>query len=63
MARLIEILPSEEKIVVHRDCGAKIGYYLNEVQSRTYSDYGGGTDTYYWIICPHCGKEVEVSKR
>lgn len=63
MARVIEILPSEERTIIHRECGAKIGYYLNEIQSTTYTDYGGGRDTYYYINCPNCGKPIEVSKK
>lgn len=63
MARLIEIVKSEERTVIHKDCGAKIGFYLNEVRSAVYHDYGGGSDTWYYIICPHCGEKVEVSGR
>lgn len=62
MPRLIEILTSEEKIVIHKECGAKIGYYKNELQSSTYHDYGGGSETWWWILCPNCRKKVEVSK-
>jgi hypothetical protein len=60
MPRLIEILKDCEKIVVHNDCGAKIGYYQTEVRSYVAHDYGGGSETIYFIICPNCGKQVEV---
>jgi hypothetical protein len=60
MARVIEILKDCEKIAIHNDCGAKIGYYQNEAKSYVHEDYGGGKDTIYYIICPHCGKNVEV---
>jgi hypothetical protein len=62
MPRLIEIDKSKEKKVTHGECGAVIGYFLNEVQKGTYTDYGGGTDAYYFIICPNCGKKIEVNK-
>ncbi len=61
MARVIEILKTEEKTAVHRDCGAKIGYYRNEVTSQVIGDYGGGSDTYYFLMCPNCGKKFEVA--
>lgn len=62
MARLIEIMPEHEKIIVHKDCGAKIGYYPSEVKSAIYYDYGGGSDTWYYIKCPHCRKTIEVGR-
>lgn len=60
MPRLIEILKDCEKTVIHHDCGAKIGYYQNEVKSFVSHDYGGGSDTNYYIDCPNCGKKVYV---
>ena len=63
MPRLIEILKSEERTVVDKDCGAKIGFYNNEVQKGNHQDYGGGSETWYYIICPNCGQKVEVSKK
>jgi len=62
MARVIRIEPELEKTVTHKKCGALVGYYPKEVQSGTYHDYGGGSDTWYYIICPNCGERVEVSK-
>jgi DNA-directed RNA polymerase subunit RPC12/RpoP len=61
MPRLIEIIKDCEKTVIHTDCGAKIGYYLNEVKSYIKEDYGGGKDTVYYIICPNCGQKVVVN--
>jgi len=60
MARVIEILKSEEKTVIHKDCGAKIGYYEIEVKSKTVTDYGGGSDIVYYLICPNCGEEIRM---
>jgi predicted RNA-binding Zn-ribbon protein involved in translation (DUF1610 family) len=58
MARVIEILKTEEKIVVHKDCGAKVGYYKNEEKNYTYTDYGGGSNVVYYITCPNCGEKI-----
>jgi hypothetical protein len=44
-----------------RGCGSRLEYVPNDVKSRRYQDYGGGTDTVYEITCPKCGKAVEVS--
>ena len=60
MPRLIEIDKCQEKRVTHKDCGAVIGYYENELQTCSYTDYGGGSNTDYFIICPHCGEKVVV---
>lgn len=60
MARLKSIDVSKELEVTHRECGAVIGYFRNEVQNSVSYDYGGGSDEWYWIICPNCGEKVEV---
>lgn len=41
-------------------CGAKVRYYKNDTRTYTKSDYGGGSDTYYEISCPGCGKDISV---
>lgn len=61
MARVIEILKSEEKTIVHKSCGAKIGYYQIEVKNKVVHDYGGGSDTVYYLTCPNCGTEIVIS--
>lgn len=60
MPRLIKIDKEQEKQITHKDCGAVIAYFQNEVQSFRHYDYGGGSDMVYYIICPNCGKRVEV---
>ena len=62
MPRLIEIDKTQEVTVIHKKCGAKIGYFLNEVKSYVHHDYGGGSDKVYYIDCPHCGEQVNVTK-
>jgi hypothetical protein len=33
-------------------------YTKSEEKSYTKTDYGGGTDTYYFIVCPKCNENV-----
>lgn len=60
MARVIKIDDKQEKEVTHKDCGAVIGYFQNEVQFKRHYDYTGDYDVYNYITCPHCGKKVWV---
>lgn len=62
MARVIELNAGGEITIIHSACGAKIGYYPNEVQSFVHHDYGGGSDMVYYITCPHCGKQIQGIK-
>lgn len=41
-------------------CGCLLEITPLDVKSDTYTDYGGGTDTYYYIICPKCHHKTEV---
>ena len=43
-----------------RNCASRLEYTQSEVQSYVHRDYGGGSDTVKYIICPRCGKKVEV---
>jgi RNase P subunit RPR2 len=52
--------PSVIKEVICRNCGATLNYVPNEVKSEVHRDYGGGSDTYYFIDCPSCTKKVSV---
>lgn len=44
------------------DCGAKLQFLPKDIQSKTYRDYTGGSDTYCWIDCPRCRKNIQVSE-
>lgn len=35
-------------------CGALLLVSPRDVKSRTTSDYGGGSDTDYYFVCPEC---------
>lgn len=41
-------------------CLVLIKYAPIEVKHRIVSDYGGGSDSYYWINCPKCHHEITV---
>lgn len=58
MPRIIRIDEKQEKQVTHRECGAVIGYFKNEEKSYLHHDYGGGSDTVYYITCPHCNEKI-----
>lgn len=36
-------------------CGSTLRLSIDDVCMNTYTDYGGGTDTDYYYICPVCG--------
>jgi DNA-directed RNA polymerase subunit RPC12/RpoP len=50
--------PSVVKEVVCRNCGATLSYVPADINR----DYGGGSDTYYHIVCPPCGHKVTVKE-
>lgn len=58
MAKVIKIDKTKAKRVTHSFCGALIEYFPIEVQTRIITDYGGGSDTWNYLTCPHCGREV-----
>jgi len=59
MAKVIRIDETQAKRRTHSDCGAVIEYYPNEVESKVENEpYGGGTDTYHYLTCPHCGGKM-----
>lgn len=42
-------------------CGALLLVSPRDIQSASYTDYGGGSDTSYWFVCPECNARTEVS--
>ena len=60
MAKVVGKSKKMVKKVTCRNCASIIEYTQREVQSRTYSDYGGGTDSFSYITCPECKEDVEV---
>lgn len=41
-------------------CGAVLHVVPADIHEATYSDYGGGSDTSYWFVCPECGASTYV---
>lgn len=61
----IKIISKEpDKSVVKRcvckNGGATLEYTPNDVEYKTYQDYGGGSDTYAEFLCPNCGKKLQI---
>ncbi len=62
MVKVISEKPVKTKKVICSKCGYELEYTGEDVTSTNHTDYGGGTDTYYWIKCPResCKEKVEV---
>ena len=61
MAKVVRIDKDKMKTRTHSECGAVIKYFENEVWTKWISDYGGGSDLYYHLRCPNCGKVIQWS--
>jgi len=62
MVKVKKIKPPHKK-VHHKECGAVLEYYDNEVMDGgVHYDYGGGSEQLYYIICPNCGNKVLVER-
>lgn len=44
------------------NCASIIEYVPFEVKSFVHRDYGGGSDTVYYIDCPSCFKQIQGVK-
>lgn len=44
----------------NKGCGALLEVNGLDIKSGSYPDYGGDSDTYYYVICPVCGAKIEV---
>lgn len=55
--------PVDRREQICPKCRFKLAYTPADVQSGTHHDYGGGSDTVYWIICPRpqCGERISLS--
>lgn len=56
--------PVKTKTVICMKCSYQLEYTGEDVQSYDKTDYGGGTDTYYYIVCPRptCREKNNVSR-
>lgn len=41
-------------------CGALLEVTGLDIKSGIHHDYGGGSDTYYYVVCPICGAKTEI---
>lgn len=63
---MVKVVGRDEKEVhkkTCKTCASVLEYTLDEVQSFVHKDYGGGSDTYYYIDCPKCTEKVYVKNR
>lgn len=60
--RIIDTQPHKSvvKEIVCRNCGVTLEYTPNDVKDYISHDYGGGSDTYYYIPCPSCNHKVSI---
>lgn len=56
--------PVRTKTVVCSKCSYELEYTGEDIVSYDKTDYGGGSDTYYYIVCPRrsCGEHVFVKR-
>jgi len=59
MAKVVKIKDPELQ-VTHKDCGAVIAYYPNELEEYNHQYYDGSSDLEYFLKCPNCGKKFKV---
>jgi len=52
--------PSVVKETICRNCGATLSYVPADIKKEVHTDYTGGKDAYYHIVCPPCGNKVGV---
>ena len=46
-----------------KPCGALLEVNGLDILSDIHYDYGGGSDKYYYIICPECGSKTEIYEK
>ena len=47
------------KRTVCKGCGHEVFYTENDIQKYSGTDYGGGPDGRWWIVCP-CGHQITL---
>jgi DNA-directed RNA polymerase subunit RPC12/RpoP len=64
MIKIIDIGPHQSvvKEVVCSNCGATLQYTPADVKENTYTDYGGGSDTYHEIQCINCSHTIRLNR-
>lgn len=62
MVRVVSDKPEKTKECVCPKCCYRLAYTGEDVTSKSYTDYGGGSDIYQFITCPRttCGEKIQV---
>lgn len=60
MPKVLGFDASMAKKCTCKNCTAIVEYIPSERKMKSIMDYGGFTDSYYVIVCPGCGKDIEV---
>lgn len=60
VVKVISEGPVVTRKVVCGKCAYQLEYTLEDVENFTKHDYDGGSDTYYFIVCPRCKHHTNV---
>lgn len=60
MVEVVGKNPALQKQCTCHKCASILKYWPMEVKNGTYTDYGGVTDSWKYIVCPVCTNKVEV---
>ena len=60
MVEIIGEAPEAKKRITCQNCATVLEYAQNEVKVYHGKDYSGGPDGREWIVCPKCGKDVNI---
>lgn len=52
--------PSVVKYCTCRSCGVRLSYTKPDIKEDYTTDYLGGKDYYFYIVCPSCVDKVHV---
>lgn len=65
MVRIVNTKPHKSvvKKVICDNCGVTLEYVPNDVSTRTIRDYGGGSDTEKYFVCPNCDHTIVLERR
>lgn len=64
VVRVLSDKPVKTKKCICTKCGYELEYTGEDIVSYNKTDYGGGTDTYYYIVCPRvkCSEKIFVPR-
>lgn len=60
MVQVVQAAPAKRCTCYH--CGSVLEYNYHDITEEYVRDFGGGSDTYYRIICPVCSLKNNVSR-